>query len=95
MLLVMLSAFLIVVDGVAIIVTYISLIFAAFSISKNNIKILKIYGFIFVMAHIVLVWRIGDDMRQNYLEQYPAPVAGKQFGVMYSLVNNVLFLKMP
>ncbi len=62
MLLATFSAFLIIVDGVAIIFTYISLIFALFSMSVSNIKILKIYGAIFVVSHIVLVWRISSDV---------------------------------
>jgi len=76
------SAFLIIVDGVAIIFTYISLIFAAFSISASNIRILKIYGVIFVASHIVLVWRINSDMHQGYQGQPPVSVSVKQFEVM-------------
>jgi len=76
------SAFLIIVDGVAIIFTYISLIFAAFSISASNIKILKIYGVIFAVSHIVLAWRISSDMHQGYQSQHPVSVSVKQFEIM-------------
>jgi len=69
-LLAIISSFLMVVDGVAIILTYISLIFALFSMSVSNTKMLKIYAVIFVMSHIVLAWRISSDVNQNDSGQY-------------------------
>jgi len=76
------SVFLIVVDGVAIIFTYISLIFALFSMSVKNIKILKIYGVIFVVSHIILAWRISSDMHGSHSGQHPASVGIKQSEIM-------------
>ncbi len=82
MLLATFSAFLIVVDGVAIIFTYISLIFALLSMSVKNIKLLKIYGVIFVVSHIVLAWRISSDMHGSHPGQYPVSAEIKQSEVM-------------
>jgi len=81
-LLVMSSAFLIIVDGVAIIFTYVSLILAVCSVNKNNIKLLKIYGVIFVVSHIILAWRVNSDLHQSYSEHPPAAMSSKQPEIM-------------
>ena len=60
-----LSALLIIVDGVAIMFTYASLVLALFSVGLKNRRILKIYGVVFVIAHVILGWRIYSDTNNN------------------------------
>jgi len=60
--LVVISTITMVVDGVAIIFTYVSLLFALLSIAVKNRQILQIYGVLFVLAHVVLMWRIDGDI---------------------------------
>ncbi len=62
-----LSALVIVVDGVAIIFTYVSLLFALFLIGGKHRRMLKIYGVIFMIAHLVLGWRIVSDTNRNHM----------------------------
>ena len=81
-LLVMSSAFLIIVDGVAIIFTYVSLILAVCSMNKSNIKVLKIYGVIFLVSHIILAWRVNSDLHQNHSEHLPMSTSSQQSEVM-------------
>lgn len=62
-----LSVLLITGDGVAILFTYASLIFVLPLIGKGNKGILKIYVVVFVIAHLVLGWRMAamGFTRQN------------------------------
>jgi len=55
------SVFAIIVDGVAIIFAYISLVFAAIALGGQHKVLLKIVGVIFLLAHLVLGWRISSD----------------------------------
>ncbi len=59
---VVLSTPLIMVSGAAIILTYGSLVFALLSMAAANKNILKIYGLVFIIAHLVLGWRMYDDI---------------------------------
>lgn len=60
--LVILSAVAIVVDGVAIILAYISLIPALIAFGEKTKNLMKVYGILFLVAHIVLGIRIVLDM---------------------------------
>ena len=60
-----LSALMIIVDGVAIIFTYVSLVFALCLIGLEDKGILKVYGVVFVIAHLVLGWRMYSDSSIN------------------------------
>jgi len=78
--LVIISTVAMVVDGVAIILTYVSLLFALFSIAAKNRRILQIYGVLFVLAHVVLMWRIDGDTTQVNATSSSVPVDAAQFG---------------
>lgn len=66
LILVVFSVLLLVVDGVAIVFTYASLVFALLSIGEKSKRILKVYGVLFIIAHFVLAWRVSSDsMHQN------------------------------
>ncbi len=74
-----LSALLIIVDGVAIIFTYASLVFALLSIGVENKGILKIYGVVFVIAHLVFGWRMYSDINSSGSYHSSAPPDFKHF----------------
>ncbi|MCF6325488.1 MAG: hypothetical protein L3J89_14415 [Gammaproteobacteria bacterium] len=74
-----LSVLMIIVDGVAIILTYASLLFALFLIGGKNSRILKVYGVMFVLAHLVLGWRIVSDTSQSHALNRDAPMDFRSF----------------
>jgi len=77
--LVIISTVAMVVDGVAIILTYVSLLFALFSIAAKNRRILQFYAALFVLAHVVLIWRIDSDAPQVSMTSSPVPIDAAQF----------------
>jgi len=77
--LVIISIVAMVVDGVAIILTYVSLLFALFSIAAKNRRILQLYGVLFVLAHVVLMWSIDSDASQVSTTSSAVPVDLAQF----------------
>jgi len=74
-----LSALLIIVDGVAIIFTYVSLIFALFSIGAGSKGILKIYCAIFLLAHLIFGWRMNSDTTASNISNSNYPTEFKIF----------------
>jgi len=60
-----LSVLLIIVDGVAIIFTYVSLVFVLFSVGVKNKGALKIYGLVFIIAHVIFGWRMYSDINRR------------------------------
>jgi energy-coupling factor transporter transmembrane protein EcfT len=55
------SALLIVVDGVAIIFTYASLVFVIASIGLKSKKVLVVYWLVFVVSNLTFGWRAYTD----------------------------------
>ncbi|VAW89182.1 hypothetical protein MNBD_GAMMA17-257 [hydrothermal vent metagenome] len=76
-----LSALVIIVDGVAIIFTYVSLLFALFLIGGKNKRMLKAYGVMFMLAHFVLGWRIVIDTNKNDVLNGAVPMDFRYFRV--------------
>jgi len=80
--LVVFSTIMIVVDGTAIIITYISIPFSLFAISLTNRNIVKTYSVLFLISHLVLSWRISSDAtdinmdlqekQKTIINRYPA-----------------------
>ena len=58
-----LSIFALIVDGVAIIISYVSIPFAVLALGLRQRYLLKVYMSFFIMAHVVLLWRILSDMQ--------------------------------
>ncbi len=52
----------ILVDGVAIILAYISMVFALLAAGIKKKYLLATYGVLFVAAHFILIWRISSDI---------------------------------
>jgi len=73
------STLLIVVDGVAIIFTYASLVFALFSIGAGNKNILKVYGVVFIISNLVFGWRVYDDSNSSNRQYSEVPPDFKNF----------------
>ena len=69
-----LSTLMIIVSGAAIIFTYVSLLFALFLIGSQNKRLLKIYGVVFVIAHLVLGWRIVSDTNRSTMINQDIPM---------------------
>lgn len=62
---VVISIFLVFVDGVAIIFSYVSLVFALLSINRNNIKLVKLFGILFLVPYAILAYSLYTDSGQS------------------------------
>ncbi len=64
------STLLVLVDSVAIVFAYFSLLFVTLSLPiTNNKKVLQLYVVIFLLAHITMGWRIYTDFLNSQKPQ--------------------------
>jgi len=73
------SAILIAVDGVAIIFTYVSLVFVIASIGVKNKKIQRVYWLVFVVANLTFGWRAYTDKNEYTSNIQATPLNHKLF----------------
>lgn len=73
------SALLIVIDGVAIIFTYASLLFIMASIGLKCRKIQTVYWLLFVLANLIFGWRAYTDNHEHTPSIQATPFNNKLF----------------
>jgi len=92
-LLIIISIGMMAVDGVVIILSYVSLFFALVSISQRNRKGLKIFAFLFIIAHIAFFFRTYLDTSSksntNTMITVPSETFVRCSNMMFSHKNDL------
>jgi len=90
-LLIIISIGMMAVDGVVIILSYMSLFFAFVSISQRNRKGLKFFAFLFIIAHIAFFFRVYLDTNSksniNTMITVPSETFVRCSDIMFSHKN--------